>query len=116
MTVPINYPFRSLVSHLFQRVARVIEHHLICLNEVPVGVKDHDKLRKEIYKLAQLSFVLAQRFLRLFALVNISKQRVPADNTAFRVPQGESTNMEPAVYAILAPATLLDVVRLPSFN
>jgi hypothetical protein len=36
----------------------------------------------------------------LFALVNIRKQDVPADDATFGVPHGESANLEPAVYAI----------------
>src|SRR3954471_7122935 len=52
----------------------------------------------------------------LFALVNISKQDVPADDATFRVSHGQSANLEPAVYAISTPATVLNVVGMPGFD
>src|ERR1700682_6196532 len=43
-------------------------------------------------------------------------QGIPADDTSFRVPQGESAYMEPAVYAVGTTDTVLRVIRIPGFD
>ena len=59
----MKIPHMSLISsralHLFKSMSVIVEHHLVCLKKVPIGVQDHHMLRKEVYELAELSFVLA---------------------------------------------------------
>src|SRR4029077_14518323 len=57
-----------------------------------------------------------QSVFRLLALIDIGKQDVPAVDGTFRVPHRKSADLEPEGYAIGTSATVLDVVREPSFN
>src|SRR5258707_2033848 len=43
-------------------------------------------------------------------------QNMPADDSSFGVPLGESAYMEPAVYAIGTTETVLRVIWMPSFD
>src|ERR1700737_3139816 len=43
-------------------------------------------------------------------------QGIPADDTAFRIPQGESAYMEPTVYAIGPTDTMLNFIGMPGFD
>src|SRR5580704_12597518 len=53
---------------------------------------------------------------RLFALVYIRTQAIPAHDASFRVPLGDSAHMEPAEYAISPTETALRVKWLPGFE
>src|SRR5216684_7808115 len=73
-------------------------------------------LRKEIYELPEVTFVLPKFLLSAFPVVNVSQQHVPAGDTAFRVSRGQSARVEPAVHAIGTPLAQLKIIRLPGFD
>src|SRR6266849_7686354 len=73
-------------------------------------------LRKEIYELPEVTFVLPKFLLSAFPVVNVSQQHVPAGDTTFRVSRGESARLEPAVHAIGTPLAELKIMRLPGFD
>ena len=57
--------------HLFERVARVIEHRLVGVEQCAVLVQDDDVLGKEIDELPQLLLVLTELVLRLAPILDI---------------------------------------------
>src|SRR5260370_281088 len=59
---------------------------------------------------AQIEFARVQAFLGALPVVNIRMEAIPADDATFRVPHGESANLEPAVYAIGTMDTVFRVI------
>src|ERR1700732_173121 len=57
-----------------------------------------------------------QAVFRLFAIINICPQGIPADDTSLRVPPGERAYMEPAVHAIGTTDTVLRLVWMSGFD
>src|SRR5258708_34705441 len=67
---------------------------------------------------AKIQFARTQGFLGALPVFNIRMQAVPADDASFRVPHGESANLEPPVYAIGTTDTVLSVISngMPGFD
>src|SRR5216684_3537348 len=84
--------------------------HLACGERAAEAAGPTQSLR-----FGQVGFAAAQFLFCFFAVINISTQDIPADDTTFRLPQGESAYMEPAIYAICTTETVLIVVRMSGF-
>ncbi|OLE63219.1 MAG: hypothetical protein AUG04_06295 [Deltaproteobacteria bacterium 13_1_20CM_2_69_21] len=67
-------------------------------------------------RLGQVGFAAAQFLFCFFAVVNVSQQEIPARDTTFRVSQGETARLEPAVHTVGSTLTKLIRIRLPGFD
>src|SRR6266478_2509130 len=67
-------------------------------------------------RFGQVGFAAAQFLFCFFAVVNVSQQEIPARDTTFRVSQGKTACLEPAVHAVGSTLTKLIRIRLPGFD
>src|ERR1035438_361838 len=68
---------------------------------------------RESLRFKQIRFTLPELYICIFALINIRKQDIPADNTTFLILQWEPAYVEPAVNSVRTKNAVLDVVRKP---
>jgi len=64
-------------------------------------------------RFGQVGFAAAQFLFCFLAVVNVSQQEIPACDPTFRVSQGETACLEPAVHAIGSTLTKVIRIRLP---
>src|SRR6266446_4503519 len=67
-------------------------------------------------RFGQVGFAAAQFLFCFLAVVNVSQQEIPACDPTFRVSQGETACLEPAVHAIGSTLTKVIRIRLPGFD
>ena len=70
----------------------------------------------EVLGFGEEGFAASHEFFRLFPLLDIRHQLVPADDVALGVTLRDATEVAPAVHAISATAAMLHIERLPGFD
>src|ERR1700694_683842 len=67
-------------------------------------------------RFGQVGFAASQFLFCSLAVVNVGQQEIPACDTTFRVSQGETVCLEPAVHAIGSPLTKGIRIRAAGFG
>src|SRR5215813_1139158 len=98
---------------LFRRDARVIEPALIAGNVGAVWPMYAHKTGNRVEYLAQIALVRLQSLFSLFAIIDVCKKEIPGGYRIFGIPYRQTANLEPSVYAVGAPAPMLNFIDQP---
>jgi hypothetical protein len=99
MNVPSDPLQRSRTFHFLQREALVVKQRFVGVKQGAVFVQDKKMLRKEIYQLPKLLFVLTELCLSALQVIDVSVRSIPVDNVARFVAQRLSPKQEPSIHS-----------------
>src|ERR1700739_1045539 len=111
MNVPPDPLVDSRGLHLFQGEAQVVKQPLVGQKQGAVFGHDNNMLRKTIYQLPKLSFVVQKHGLRALQVIDISIRSIPVDNIARFVAQRLSPKQEPSINSVEPAQPSLDFAR-----
>jgi hypothetical protein len=112
MNVPSDPLQRSRTFHFLQREALVVKQRFVGVKQGAVFVQDKKMLRKEIYQLPKLLFVLTELCLSALQVIDVSVRSIPVDNVARFVAQRLSPKQEPSIHSVEPAQPSLNLTRL----
>src|ERR1700730_378989 len=112
MNVPSDPFLRSRALHFFQGEAFVVKQRFVGLKQGAIFVQDLNMLRKEIYHLPKLFFVLTELCLGALQVIDVSIRTIPVDNVSRFVAQWLSPKQEPSIHSVEPAQPSLNFTRL----
>src|SRR6266851_1234764 len=112
MNVPSDPFLRSRALHFFQGEAFVVKQRFVGVKQGAIFVQDLNMLRKEIYHLPKLFFVLTELCLSALQVIDVSIRSIPVDNVPRFVPQRLSAEQEPSIHPVETAQPSLDFAGL----